>query len=69
MSAQEFDNHINDLKEGMALAEYNMLLEKAKRGEKLVMAGPDGAIIEVSARDHFIRMYGHDIPSVPEANN
>lgn len=46
----------------MALAEYNMLREKAIRGEMLIVSDPEGHILEVPAREQFLKMYGEELP-------
>lgn len=61
MSLEEHRNNITGLKEGMALAEYNMLREKALRDEKLIMSAPDGTVTEVPAKDEFFRLYGETV--------
>lgn len=63
MSAEEYRKNISDLKEGMALAEYNMLREKAMRNETLIISDGHGGTTEVSAREHFERLYGEKAPS------
>lgn len=63
MSAEEYRKNISDLKEGMALAEYNMLREKALRNETLIISDGRGGTLEVSARDHFERLYGEPAPT------
>lgn len=63
MSAEEYRKNISELKEGMALAEYNMLREKAMRNETLIISDGHGGTTEVSARAHFERLYGEKAPS------
>lgn len=59
-TAEQFDSSISSLKEGMALAEYNALREKALRGDVLVMSDPEGKPYEVPAIEHFRKLYGKD---------
>lgn len=64
MSAvEEYRSNVSDIKEGMALAEYNMLREKAMRNEILVQSDEAGNIVEVPARDWFRKLYGEEAPS------
>ncbi len=64
MSAvEQYRNNISDIKEGMALAEYNMLREKAMRNEILVQSDENGKIVEVPAREWFRKLYGEEAPT------
>lgn len=63
MSAvEEYRQNVNDLKEGMALAEYNMLKEKAKRNEMLIQSDGNGGTVEVPARELFRQLYNEEPP-------
>lgn len=60
------NNKINlkqDLKEGLAQAEYNTLREKAMRDQTLIQ-GDDSeqGWHEVSARELFQKLYGEPVP-------
>lgn len=69
MAIEEHKQNITDLKEGMVLAEFNMLREKAMRGELLIMSDEDGTIHEVPAREHFIALYGVEPETIDAANH
>ena len=47
MSVEKYRQNISELKEGMALAEYNMLREKAMRNETMIQYDGQGGTVEV----------------------
>jgi len=61
--ANDLQESLRSTMDGMALAEYNMLLEKAKRNEMLIMSDEQGNPYEVPAREHFKKLYGEDAPT------
>ena len=63
MSVEKYRQNISELKEGMALAEYNMLREKAMRNETLIQSDGQGGTVEVSARELFEKLYGEPSPT------
>ena len=63
MSVEKYRQNISELKEGMALAEYNMLREKAMRNETLIQSDGQGGTVEVSARELFEKLYGAPAPT------
>ena len=63
MSVEKYRQNISELKEGMALAEYNMLREKAMRNETLIQSDGQGGTVEVSARDLFEKLYCEPAPT------
>ena len=63
MSVEKYRQNISELKEGMALAEYNMLREKAMRNETLIQSDGQGGTVEVSARELFEELYGVSSPT------
>lgn len=48
---------------GLEIAEYRMIREKAMKNETLVQNDKDGNVIEVSAREVFVRLYNEAVPS------
>ena len=63
MSVEKYRQNISELKEGMALAEYNMLREKAMRNETLIQSDGQGGTVEVSARELFEKLYVEPAPT------
>ena len=63
MSVEKYRQNISELKEGMALAEYNMLREKAMRNETLIQSDGQGGTVEVSARELFEKLYDEPAPT------
>ena len=63
MSVEKYRQNISELKEGMALAEYNMLREKAMRNETLIQSDGQGGTVEVSARELFEKLCGEPAPT------
>ena len=63
MSVEKYRQNISELKEGMALAEYNMLREKAMRNETLIQSDGQGGTVEVSAHELFEKLYGEPAPT------
>ncbi len=51
MSNKDAQDFFNKLDEGLALAEQNMLHDKASRGESIVYSDKDGNIKHVLASD------------------
>ena len=52
-TVEQYRSNVSDIKEGMALAEYNMLLQSDEAGN----------IVEVPARDWFRKLYGEEAPT------
>ena len=63
MSNNEGTQYQAQLREGLELAEYNWLKERAMRNMMVSQANADGEPYEVSARELFVKLYHEPAPT------
>ena len=62
MSNKEKIELRDQLIQGLQLAEYRMLREKAMRNQSIVIGDENGVLTTVSARETFVRLYNEPVP-------
>jgi len=63
MSDKEKQQYLENLQRGLELSHYRMLRDKAMRNLTVIISDEKGVIREVSAREHFVRLYHEEVPS------
>jgi len=63
VSKEEQRKFTEDIIRGMALSEYRMLRDKAKRNQTVIQSDGDSGWREVSARELFVRLYHEPVPT------
>ncbi|MCQ2229568.1 MAG: hypothetical protein MJZ13_07470 [Bacteroidales bacterium] len=63
LSDKEFEETSALIDNALKVAEYRMLREKAMKNEILIQNDQEGNVIEVPAREVFVRLYNEPVPS------
>ena len=63
MNTNDNNKYQEELREGLQLAEYNWLKDKAKHNMMISQANKDGEPYEISARELFQKMYNEEPPT------
>ncbi len=63
MSDSEMKLFNQQLKQGLDLASYRMMRDKAMRNLSVIIGDDKGGWRKVSARDEFVRLYHEPVPT------